>query len=136
MKPSFGTSQRRQGSSGLSLFFLRVRDEERKLNGIQVQRLKDKLGTRQMATAELWLDGAAAELVREVPPFPWDWADHSEGGWQRCFVTSATILAKVGQPYFKASRSWWCLRTGRDGADSLCLLTQPPLRHVSASEAV
>ncbi|KFZ46200.1 hypothetical protein N321_08343, partial [Antrostomus carolinensis] len=52
-----------QGSSGLSLFFLRVRDEEGKLNNIQVQRLKDKLGTRQMATAELWLDGAKAELI-------------------------------------------------------------------------
>ncbi|KAM7089922.1 acyl-CoA dehydrogenase family member 11-like isoform 2-T5 [Ciconia maguari] len=40
-----------------------VRDEEGKLNSIQVQRLKDKLGTRQMATAELWLDGAKAELI-------------------------------------------------------------------------
>ncbi|NXD87959.1 ACD11 dehydrogenase, partial [Halcyon senegalensis] len=55
--------QVKQGSSGLSLFFLKVRDEEGKLNSIQVQRLKDKLGTRQMATAELWLAGAAAELI-------------------------------------------------------------------------
>ncbi|XP_042684906.1 acyl-CoA dehydrogenase family member 11-like isoform X2 [Centrocercus urophasianus] len=53
----------KQGSGGLSLFFLRVRDEEEKLNGIQVQRLKAKLGTRQMATAELWLNGAKAELI-------------------------------------------------------------------------
>ncbi|NWX37962.1 ACD11 dehydrogenase, partial [Notiomystis cincta] len=52
-----------QGSRGLSLFFLRVWDEEGKLNSIQVQRLKDKLGTRQMATAELWLQGARAELI-------------------------------------------------------------------------
>ncbi|NWW70536.1 ACD11 dehydrogenase, partial [Climacteris rufus] len=52
-----------QGSRGLSLFFLKVRDEEGKLNNIQVQRLKDKLGTRQMATAELWLHGARAELI-------------------------------------------------------------------------
>ncbi|XP_054029245.1 acyl-CoA dehydrogenase family member 11 [Dryobates pubescens] len=55
--------QVKQGSSGLSLFFLRVRDEAGKLNNIQVQRLKDKLGTRQMATAELWLQGAKAELI-------------------------------------------------------------------------
>ncbi|NXP46761.1 ACD11 dehydrogenase, partial [Heliornis fulica] len=55
--------QVKQGSSGLSLFFLKVRDEEGKLNSIQVQRLKDKLGTRQMATAELWLEGARAELI-------------------------------------------------------------------------
>ncbi|NXC41168.1 ACD11 dehydrogenase, partial [Penelope pileata] len=53
----------KQGSSGLSLFYLKVRDEEEKLNGVQVQRLKDKLGTRQMATAELWLEGAKAELI-------------------------------------------------------------------------
>ncbi|KAM7004467.1 acyl-CoA dehydrogenase family member 11-like [Passerculus sandwichensis] len=52
-----------QGSRGLSLFFLRVRDDQGKLNNIQVQRLKDKLGTRQMATAELWLQGARAELI-------------------------------------------------------------------------
>ncbi|NXX51159.1 ACD11 dehydrogenase, partial [Tricholaema leucomelas] len=55
--------QVKEGSSGLSLFFLRVRDEAGKLNNIQVQRLKDKLGTRQMATAELWLCGARAELI-------------------------------------------------------------------------
>ncbi|NWH63987.1 ACD11 dehydrogenase, partial [Geococcyx californianus] len=55
--------QVKQGSSGLSLFFLKVRDEEGKLNNIQVQRLKEKFGTRQMATAELWLDGAKAELI-------------------------------------------------------------------------
>uniref|UniRef100_A0A8B9Q2K4 ACD11 dehydrogenase n=1 Tax=Apteryx owenii TaxID=8824 RepID=A0A8B9Q2K4_APTOW len=53
----------KQGSGGLSLFFLKVRDEEGKLNNVKVQRLKDKLGTRQMATAELWLDGAKAELI-------------------------------------------------------------------------
>ncbi|XP_065707578.1 acyl-CoA dehydrogenase family member 11-like isoform X2 [Patagioenas fasciata] len=53
----------KQGSSGLSLFFLKVRDEEGKLNNIQVQRLKDKLGTRQMATGELWLNGAEAQLI-------------------------------------------------------------------------
>nr|XP_009668546.1 PREDICTED: short/branched chain specific acyl-CoA dehydrogenase, mitochondrial-like [Struthio camelus australis]XP_009668547.1 PREDICTED: short/branched chain specific acyl-CoA dehydrogenase, mitochondrial-like [Struthio camelus australis]XP_009668548.1 PREDICTED: short/branched chain specific acyl-CoA dehydrogenase, mitochondrial-like [Struthio camelus australis]XP_009668549.1 PREDICTED: short/branched chain specific acyl-CoA dehydrogenase, mitochondrial-like [Struthio camelus australis] len=53
----------KQGSGGLSLFFLKVRDEEGKLNNIKVQRLKNKLGTRQMATAELWLEGAKAELI-------------------------------------------------------------------------
>jgi len=50
-----------------------------------VQRLKDKLGTRQMATAELWLDGAKAELVRKVSPSSWDWAglarQSSHGGF-------------------------------------------------------
>ncbi|XP_077776309.1 acyl-CoA dehydrogenase family member 11-like isoform X1 [Podarcis muralis] len=50
--------QIQQGSKGLSLFYLKMRDEEGKLNGIEIQRLKDKLGTRQLPTAELLLNGA------------------------------------------------------------------------------
>uniref|UniRef100_A0ABM5F2A9 Acyl-CoA dehydrogenase family member 11-like isoform X2 n=1 Tax=Pogona vitticeps TaxID=103695 RepID=A0ABM5F2A9_9SAUR len=49
-----------QGSKGLSLFYLKVRDAEGKLNKIEIHRLKDKLGTRQLPTAELFLDGAKA----------------------------------------------------------------------------
>jgi hypothetical protein len=40
-----------------------VRDENGRYNGIQVNRLKDKLGTRKVPTAELTLDGAAATPV-------------------------------------------------------------------------
>ncbi|KAM3867533.1 acyl-CoA dehydrogenase family member 11 [Diretmus argenteus] len=55
------------GSRGLSLFYAEVsRDQEGKLNGIEVQRLKDKLGTRQMPTAELLLDGLPAHRLSEV----------------------------------------------------------------------
>lgn len=42
---------------------MEVRDEEGKLNGIEVQRLKEKLGTRQVPTAELLLDGSKAHRV-------------------------------------------------------------------------
>ncbi|KAM4707887.1 acyl-CoA dehydrogenase family member 11-like [Discoglossus pictus] len=49
-----------EGTRGLSLFYLEVRDEDGKLNGIEIQRLKDKLGTRQLPTAELLLDGVKA----------------------------------------------------------------------------
>lgn len=52
-----------QGSKGLSLFYLETRNESGKLNGIQIQRLKDKLGTRQLPTAELLLDGTVAYKV-------------------------------------------------------------------------
>uniref|UniRef100_A0A8D0LCY8 Acyl-CoA dehydrogenase n=1 Tax=Sphenodon punctatus TaxID=8508 RepID=A0A8D0LCY8_SPHPU len=53
-----------QGSRGLSLFYMKVRDEEGKVNdGIEVQRLKEKLGTRQVPTAELLLDGAKAYRI-------------------------------------------------------------------------
>ncbi|KAM3610272.1 uncharacterized protein V6R79_001692 [Siganus canaliculatus] len=54
------------GSKGLSLFYAEVsRDEEGQLKGIEVQRLKDKLGTRQMPTAELLLDGLPAHKLSE-----------------------------------------------------------------------
>lgn len=53
-----------QGSRGLSLFYAEVsRDQDGRLKGIEVQRLKDKLGTRQMPTAELLLDGLQAYRV-------------------------------------------------------------------------
>ncbi|HEX6537015.1 MAG TPA: acyl-CoA dehydrogenase family protein [Gemmatimonadaceae bacterium] len=51
------------GSRGLSLFQLELRDASGALNGIRVEQLKDKLGTRALPTAELTLDGARAVLV-------------------------------------------------------------------------
>lgn len=35
----------------VSLFFIKLRNEEGKLNNMEVIRLKDKLGTRQLPTA-------------------------------------------------------------------------------------
>ncbi|WP_454781830.1 acyl-CoA dehydrogenase family protein [Legionella sp. WA2022007384] len=52
-----------EGSKGLSLFYLELRDQMGKLNGIQINRLKDKLGTRALPTAELTLEDAPALLV-------------------------------------------------------------------------
>ncbi|MFQ5739902.1 MAG: acyl-CoA dehydrogenase family protein, partial [Acidobacteriota bacterium] len=51
------------GSSGLSLFSLELREEGGGLNHICVHRLKEKLGTRALPTAELTLDGTRAVLV-------------------------------------------------------------------------
>lgn len=49
------------GSSGLAMFFVPVRDTAGRLApGITVNRLKDKLGTRKVPTAELTLDGCPA----------------------------------------------------------------------------
>ncbi|XP_051993148.1 acyl-CoA dehydrogenase family member 11-like isoform X1 [Xyrauchen texanus] len=53
------------GSSGLSLFLAEVWDSDGSSNGVEVQRLKDKLGTRQVPTAELLLDGMKAQLISE-----------------------------------------------------------------------
>lgn len=51
------------GGKGLALFYLELRGPDGRLNGIQVNRLKDKLGTRKVPTAELTLDGALATPV-------------------------------------------------------------------------
>jgi len=48
------------GGSGLALFYLELKNPDGSLNGIVVNRLKDKLGTRMVPTAELTLDGARA----------------------------------------------------------------------------
>jgi alkylation response protein AidB-like acyl-CoA dehydrogenase len=48
------------GGHGLALFYVELRDERGRLRNIQVNRLKDKLGTRMVPTAELTLDGAPA----------------------------------------------------------------------------
>jgi hypothetical protein len=47
----------------LAIFYVETRDAAGKLNGIQINRLKDKLGTRKVPTAELTLDGTLAVPV-------------------------------------------------------------------------
>ncbi len=51
------------GSRGLALFHVELRDEQGRLRNIHVNRLKDKLGTRKVPTAELTLDGTPATIV-------------------------------------------------------------------------
>jgi acyl-CoA dehydrogenase len=52
------------GGRGLALFYLETRDAEGRLRNIRVRRLKDKLGTRKLPTAELDLEGVPAVPVR------------------------------------------------------------------------
>jgi alkylation response protein AidB-like acyl-CoA dehydrogenase len=63
------------GGHGLALFYVELRDASGAMNGISVNRLKDKLGTRMVPTAELTLDGALAipvvgvtDGVRNITP--------------------------------------------------------------------
>jgi alkylation response protein AidB-like acyl-CoA dehydrogenase len=51
------------GGRGLALFYLETRDEQGRPRNIEINRLKDKLGTRKVPTAELTLDGTPAQLV-------------------------------------------------------------------------
>ena len=53
-----------QGTKGLALFYLEVKNEDGSLNNIELIQLKNKLGTRQLPTAELLLDGSVAYKVR------------------------------------------------------------------------
>ncbi|MCU0654560.1 MAG: acyl-CoA dehydrogenase family protein [Polyangiaceae bacterium] len=52
-----------EGGRGLALFYVQVSGEDGWRNRILVNRLKDKLGTRKVPTAELTLDGALAQPV-------------------------------------------------------------------------
>ena len=51
------------GGRGLAMFYLELRDERGRLQDIRINRLKDKLGTRKVPTAELTLDGTTAYPV-------------------------------------------------------------------------
>ena len=52
------------GGRGLALFYLETRRADGSLNGITIARLKDKLGTRMLPTAELHLEGTVAVPVK------------------------------------------------------------------------
>jgi putative acyl-CoA dehydrogenase len=51
---------------GLSLFYIELRNRTGQLQNIQINRLKDKLGTKALPTAELRLEGVPALMVGEV----------------------------------------------------------------------
>ena len=52
------------GGRGLALFYVETRDVTGRPHNIEVNRLKDKLGTRKVPTAELTLTGTPAQLVK------------------------------------------------------------------------
>ncbi len=54
------------GGKGLAMFYLETRDEAGRPNRLTVDRLKDKLGTRKLPTAELTLEGTPAVPVGEL----------------------------------------------------------------------
>ena len=56
-------TQQELDNTKVSMFFVKVRDGERNLNRLEIIRLKDKLGTHQLPTAQLLLKGTEAMLV-------------------------------------------------------------------------
>jgi acyl-CoA dehydrogenase len=75
------TLARPEGASGLALFRIHRHLEDGSRNAIVVRRLKDKLGTRAMPTAELELEGATAHAV----------GDPLDGGGIRRIATMLNI---------------------------------------------
>ena len=65
----YNTEQQRSDSP-LSMFLVKMRTLDKHgnevLNGIDIVRLKDKMGTKQLPTAELVLDGTTATLISEA----------------------------------------------------------------------
>jgi alkylation response protein AidB-like acyl-CoA dehydrogenase len=55
-----------EGADALALFYIETHTSDGKWNGIRIDRLKDKLGTRELPTAEIHLDGAIAEPVGDL----------------------------------------------------------------------
>lgn len=51
------------GADGLALFYIEPRKADGRFRNIEIDRLKDKLGTRKLPTAEIRLLGTPAELV-------------------------------------------------------------------------
>ena len=54
------------GTAGLGLFLVPRRKPDGRINQFRIRRLKDKLGTRSMASAEIDFSGAYAEALGEV----------------------------------------------------------------------
>jgi len=54
------------GTDALALFYVETRARDGRWNGIRIDRLKDKLGTRELPTAEIHLDGTLAEPIGEL----------------------------------------------------------------------
>jgi acyl-CoA dehydrogenase len=83
------------GGRGLALFYLELRDDAGRLRGIAINRLKDKLGTRKVPTAELTLDGAPAIPVAGL-----------DGG-----VKNITPMLAVTRTWNAIAAAWGCRRT-------------------------
>ena len=60
-----GDNKVTSGTSGISMFYLETHLDPHTLNSIEITRLKNKMGTHQLPTAELLLDGTEATLISE-----------------------------------------------------------------------
>ncbi|MGH7057775.1 MAG: acyl-CoA dehydrogenase family protein [Acetobacteraceae bacterium] len=114
------------GADGLALFCIETHNLDGSWNGITLDRLKDKLGTRELPTAEIHLDDTRAELVgepmhgvRAIAPVLqvtrlWN-AFGSLSTMQRCLALTRDYASRreafgqslLGQPLFADSLAGW-----------------------------
>ena len=129
------------GGRGLALFSSSCATTTARCDGIFVNRLKDKLGTRKVPTAELTLDGAPATLVgrpraafAQITPMlaitrTWNAVSVGVGDASRARARDATTRGA-------ASRSARCSSTSRcTPTRSRCSRPSTPARSVSRSAA-
>ena len=140
------------GGRGLALFYVELRDDYGRWNDIEVLRLKDKLGTRQMPTAELALLGTAATLVgdardgiRNIVPMLaitrlWN-AVSSVAGMRRALALARDYARRrtqfgrllVEQPAHQATLAW--MRVQHEAALQLTFRAAQLLGRVEAATA-
>jgi alkylation response protein AidB-like acyl-CoA dehydrogenase len=84
----------RPGGRGLAMFYVELRDADGRLQGIAINRLKDKLGTRKVPTAELTLEGTPAIPVGGL-----------EDG-----IKNITPMLGVTRTWNAIGAAWYCRR--------------------------
>ena len=140
------------GGRGLALFYLELRDDDGRLVDIEVHRLKDKLGTRKVPTAELMLRGKAAipvkgldSGVRNIVPMlnitrTWN-AVSSVGGMRRAIALARDFASKrvaFGAPLSEKPlhlETLAGLQAEYEGAFQLAFFTVELLGKMEAGEA-
>jgi acyl-CoA dehydrogenase len=108
------------GGRGLALFYVETRDAEGRLDRIEVLRLKDKLGTRKVPTAELVLDGTPAipvagttDGVRNIVPMltlTRTWNSVCAASFMRRGIALARDYARRASPSAGRWRASPCMR--------------------------
>ena len=139
------------GTKGLALFALPRRLEDGRRNAYRIVRLKDKLGTRSMASGEILLEGAVAYLVGEADRGLKQMMEQvnlsrlshgvrAAAMMRRC-VNEAMVCARARKAFGKTIIEYPLLRRqllkidGADRTGALDVPVQPPARWIAPMPA-
>jgi len=112
-----------RGADGLALFCIETRNTDGAWNGITIDRLKDKLGTRELPTAEIHLHDTRADLV---------------GDTQHGVRTIAPVLqvTRLWNAFGSLSTMQRCLALTRDYASRRNVFGKPMLQQPLFADAL